>query len=146
MNAAELSRSNVTRKKRLPRFRKTKISLSSGESETRSCSWLSSKKRRKTDREQKSCPVSFRRKLILSKKRPSKSSKRIKTMLSRHRHSSTSKRSNSILTLKKPSPSGKARARTLSPSLWSLRITRSALLEDMLARERTREISSKKLQ
>jgi len=110
--------------------------LNSGESETRSYSWPSNKRKRRTDREQRSCVASSRHKQAPSKRRPSKISKLSKRMLSRRRLSSTSKRRASTLMLKSASASGKARARTLSHSSWSLRITRSALSEEIVVLKR----------
>lgn len=96
----------------------------------KSCNWLSSRRRKRRDREPESQLLSSRLKTKPSRLRRSRSSKTNNKTQSKLRLSSTNKRRTSIPMLRRPSQSGRAKARTLSPSSWSLRITKSALSED----------------
>ena len=129
LSAVEHFRLNVKNKKQLLRNKKKKTLRNSGGFVTRSCSWLSSKRRKKKDREQRNCLALLRHNQMQNRRRLSRTSWKNKKILSRPRHSSTSRRRISILMLKNASPNGKVKARTWNLSLWSLRITKSALSE-----------------
>ena len=130
-NAVECSKSNVKSKSRLLRSKKTKILLSSGESATRSFNWPNNKRRKRRDRELRNWPPLYRRKMKQSKRSKSRNSKKEWHSLWRRRPCSINKKRISILMLNSASPSGKARARMSSHSLWSLRTTRSALCDEL---------------